>query len=192
MIESYSIEIQNEKGMTLAELLVVLAVIAILAGLAFVGPEFIRSERITGHSRELLADLLRARLDAMVRSAAANSMGFGIRFVDNSSYTIFEFDDCSENSAYDVNGCAGDREEANTTSKTLSTSYELLVNGATPNNNILIFDKLGIPRDNSWALWNGTLRIKHQTDSTLLGRCISISLTRIREGVWNGSNCQVQ
>ncbi len=183
---------KNEKGITLIEQVTVLAIAAILSSLTFVGVGFVRGERIMGISRELLGDLQGIRLDTMIKSVAANSRGFGIRFVDRSSYVIFEFDDCNNNSAYDVNGCDGNREEANTTTRNLEASISLLINNANPANNILIFDKLGIPREGNWELWNngsGTLLVQ-RTGSTYTKRCLSINISRVREGVWDGVNCQ--
>ncbi len=187
---------KNEKGITLIEQVTVLAIVAILSSLTFVGVGFVRGERIIGISRELLRDLQGIRLDTMIKSVAANSRGFGIRFVDNSSYVVFEFDDCNNNSAYDANGCNGNREEANSTTRELNPSISLLINNVYPDNNILIFDKLGIPREDNWALWNngsGTLLVQRTSSGdadTYTTRCVNINMSRIQEGVWDGANCQ--
>lgn len=194
-----TIKIQNEKGVTLIELLVVAAIIIIVSALAFVGPAFLSSDKITGYTRELLGDLQRAREDAMIRSVAANSRGFGVRFLinpappSNPQYVIFEFDDCNGDYNYDSDGCAGDREEANTTTRDLSTNYELLVDGAVPNNDVIIYDYLGIPRAADWGMGIVGFRIrqdpsKYDAGDIVTEKCISVSLNRIREGVWDAGD----
>lgn len=203
-----TIKIQNEKGFTLIELLVVAAIIIIVSALAFVGPAFLSSDKITGYTRELLGDLQRAREDAMIRSVAANSRGFGVRFLinpdppNNPQYVIFEFDDCNGDYTYDSDGCGGGREEANTTTRDLSTNYELLLTSdaafAVPNNDVIIYDYLGIPRAADWGMWiDGFDGFRIRQDPTkydagdiVTEKCISISLNRIREGVWENNDCQ--
>ena len=96
--------LNDKKGITLIEVVIVLAIIAILASLTAVGPGFIRNENISRVSRELLGDLQRARQDAMTRSEAPDSRGFGIRFASNTSYVIFEFSDINTNFQYDGTG----------------------------------------------------------------------------------------
>ncbi len=83
----------GEKGFTIVEILIILIIVSILASLAAIGPEFIRNENIAKASKELLADLQGIRQDAMTTGTSANSMGFGIKFVNSQSYTIFEFND---------------------------------------------------------------------------------------------------
>ncbi len=181
--------LKSNKGVTLIEIIIVLIIISILALLATVGPGFIRNDNISRFSRELYGDLYKARQDAMTQSLSANSLGWGIRFENPTSYTIFEFNDTNpSNFQYD-----GTTEEANITQRTLSSSIEYQINGANPNNDILIYDKLGIPRTDTGTLWPTiTLVIRHQTDNQVQAKCINISTNRIREGLWDGVNCQEQ
>ena len=149
----------GEKGFTIAEILVVLITVSILASLAVIGPEFIRNENIAKASKELLADLQRIRQDAMTTGTSANSMGFGIKFVNAGSYTIFEFNDADGDFQYD-----GTVEEANVMHKYLSSSIVMNKNGATPDNNVLIYDKHGIPRNSDWTFAQMTIAVKHESD----------------------------
>lgn len=180
--------LSNRRGITLIELVIVLAIIAILASLAAVGPGFVRNENISRVSRELLGDLQRARQDAMTRSTAANSLGFGIRFANSTSYTIFEFSD-NGNFQYDGAG-----EEANTDQRNLTSSIVIQINDS-QEYNVLIYDKLGIPArfkvSGERALGNMTLVIRHQSESAR-DKCVTVSFNRIREGLWDGTNCTLQ
>lgn len=180
--------LNDKKGVTLIEVVIVLAIIAILASLAAVGPGFIRNENISRVSRELLGDLQRARQDAMTRSTGANSLGFGIRLANPTSYTIFEFSD-NGNFQYDGAG-----EEANTTIRNLTSSIVIQINNS-PEYNVLIYDKLGIPArfkiTGERALGNMTLVVRHQSESAR-DKCVTVSISRIREGLWDGTNCTLQ
>lgn len=177
----------GEKGFTIVEILVVLIIVSILASLAVIGPEFIRNENIAKASKELLADLQRIRQDAMTTGTSVNSMGFGIKFVNAGSYTIFEFNDADGDFQYDGTG-----EEANVIHKYLSSSIVINKNGATPDNDVLIYDKRGIPRNSDWTFAQMTIAVKHESDSSAQQKCVVVSTSRIREGLWNGSNCQEQ
>jgi Tfp pilus assembly protein FimT len=184
-----AVSLSKEEGVTLIELVIVFTIIAILTVIAVsVGPEFIRNENIARVSRELLGDLQRARQDAMTRSEAANSRGFGIRFENPTRYVIFEFSDTVA-LAFQYNGVA---EEANTTTRNLTSSIELQFNGADPNNDVRIYDKLGVPRDNTWSsVTNTTIVVRHETEPAR-EKCVVISPNRIREGLWVGGNCELQ
>lgn len=177
--------LNNEKGVTLIEVIIVLVIISILASLTAVGPGFIRNDNISRASRELYGDLHKVRQDALTRSSSANSLGWGIRFATPTTYTIFELFKSDDNNNY--------YEEKNPP-RNLSSSIEYQINGVNPNNDVLIFDKLGIPRTDTGTLWPNdiTLVIRHKTDNQVQAKCINISTNRIREGLWDGSNCQEQ
>lgn len=186
-IERNSMTLNSEKGFTLIEILIVLVIISVLASLAAVGPEFIRNENISKTSRELAGDLQRTRQDAMTSGTLVNSMGSGIRFANPTSYTIFEFNDADADFRYDDAG-----EEANTIQRNLSSSIVIDINGANPDNNVLLYDKLGIPRNPEWKLSQMTIVIRHESSSSVRQKCVVVSTNRVREGLWDGSNCQEQ
>ena len=177
----------TETGITLLEVLVTLAIVSILISLSAVGPEFVRNENVTRVSRELAGDIRRIRQDAMTSGGAANSRGFGIRFENSMSYTLFEFNDTDGDSRYSDTG-----EEATTTQRNLASSIVMSIKGVTPNNNVLIYDKLGIPRDSDWLLEQMTIVVKHESSSPVKQKCIVVSTSRVREGLWDGSNCKEQ
>jgi len=164
-----------------------LIIVSLLVSLAAVGPAFVRTENVTKASRELLGDLQRIRQDAMTRRSAANGLGFGIRLIDSKSYTIFEFNDADGDFKYDGAG-----EEAIPTSRALNSSVVINIDGVAPDNKVLIYDKLGIPRSTDWALENLTLVVKHESAADVQQKCVVVSTNRVREGLWDGSSCDEQ
>ncbi len=186
------------------ELMVIIAIIGILAGMSALSMDYIRKERVLSKTKEVLADLQGARMDGMVTGPTATTgsipfmRGGGIRFVNSNSYIIFKFNDCNQDYDYDVDGCSSSREEADSHTITMPTGIELkrVTGGAleSPNNDltkdILIFDRFGQPRQASWAVGNRTLVVMHQTAGHK--KCISISTSRIRQGNWNGTDCVEQ
>jgi prepilin-type N-terminal cleavage/methylation domain-containing protein len=174
-------------GFTLMELMFVMGIMAIIGGFAALSTDMIRRERVAGATRELYADLQKARLDAMTQGGK----GFGIRLESQNSYVIFKFEDCNEDYTYDTNTCTGaTREETNIIKRTLHSSLSLhKTNPSTNvNNDVRIFDRFGSPRQPTWGLGGITILVKNVPDSGLI-KCISISASRIREALWNGSEC---
>ncbi len=173
--------LEGMRGITLVELIVVIAIMAVLMGFASAGVEMIRGARVTGVTQRLLADIQIARIQAMTHDAH----GYGIRFPSSTSYVVFRFDDCNDSNSYNVNTCDGSREEADATVKNLPLSVALKKTNPTSNfnNDILIFDPCGVSRNANWAFGNMTIIVKNDTDQDGM-KCISISATRVREGVW--------
>ncbi len=174
-------------GFTLIELLVVMVLITILAGFTSMGFDLLRRERVTSATRELIADLQRARLDAMT----GDGKGTGIRLVSGGkSYVIFKFEDCNDDYTYDTNTCNGNREEKILSEKKLPDSLVLtktnLFTGV--NDDVRIFDRSGITRWHTWGAGGITIVINSMPDAGLT-KCIAISVNRIREGVWKNSAC---
>lgn len=192
--------LKNE-GVTLIELAVVLTIIAILVVLAAVGSEFIGTDRIRSASRELLSDLQWARQAAMTQgsSAVATQLrGFGIRFESTDVYRIFRFNDTNTNFIYD-----GTSEEAGITDgeasprkRDLYSTIQLKIKSGgvpvDPNNDILIFDRQGIPRQSNWGFSQITFVIQNRNNPGIQAKCVTVSFNRIREGVWSGGNCMEQ
>lgn len=192
----------NEKGMTLPEVIVVAAIIGILAGLTAVSMDLIRKERLSSATSQLLADTQKARLDGMLSSSPTSTTirGAGIRFESSSSYTIFTFNDCNANYNYDATGCSGNApEEMNAVSRALSSSISLsvwigppplpsVVVPVVPSNNVVIFDRSGYPRQNTWDCAEVVVVLQNPALSDM--KCVHVGTNAIREGVWNGTTCQ--
>ena len=169
-------------GVTIVELMVVIAIMAVIMGLASMGADMIQGARLSGVTQQLLADIQFSRARAMTHDAH----GCGIRFQSATSYVVFRFNDCNESNSYDINTCAGHtREEIDTTVKQIPASVVLKKTNPSGNfnNDILIYDPSGISRSATWALGNMTILIKNNADDNGM-QCISISTTRVREGVW--------
>jgi prepilin-type N-terminal cleavage/methylation domain-containing protein len=201
----------SESGFTIAELVVTIGIISILAALAMMSTSYINKERVKSATKELYADLQKARNDAIVTGPTAltpNKLGMGIRLT-SSSYTIFSFNDKNPppngNYAYD-----GTDEEAQPVfTKTLTSNVKLTdsLNGGAlvapiSTQVIVIFDKFGFPRvaTDNWKLINGddvpapvVIGLTYPGVANYT-RCISIGRNRIQEGFWNGttSTCNEQ
>jgi len=175
------------RGVTLIELMLVIAIMAICAGFTSQGMELVRKERVASAARMLYADIQKARVDALTK----DGNGFGIRLVSQHSYVMFKFDDCNNDSNYDSNTCAnGTREETDIMQRELHPSVVLhKTNISTDvNNDVRIFDRNGIPRRSTGGMGGITILVGDNQDAGPI-RCISISTTRIRQGFWKGSEC---
>lgn len=195
-------QMAGQKGFTLTEILLAIAIFGILLTLSYSGMEYVRKHRLQSASRELLSDLQRIRQDAITRGTQTKSggtvisRGFGIRFDSSTSYQLFEFDDCNDSFSYNANTCPGPpanpsaREEIGNRSQNLPSGITVTVGASTaPNSDthIVLFDRNGMPRQPNWSFVGKTYVLR------LAGvdppRCVSISNVRIREGTWNGSGC---
>lgn len=175
------------RGITLLELVVVIGIMAILAGLATFSTDMIRRERVASATRELYADLQKARLDAMTR----DGKGFGIRLESPNSYVMFKFEDCDEDYTYDKDTCTGAaREETRIIKRKLPSGIALSKTNpyTSVNNDVRIFDRFGSPRRENWSMGLITILVRHVPDAGLI-KCVSVSMGRVREAVWNGSKC---
>ncbi|HWR73731.1 MAG TPA: prepilin-type N-terminal cleavage/methylation domain-containing protein [Nitrospirota bacterium] len=184
---------KNEYGFSLLELLTVLAIIGILAAMATLGMDFVRRERVMSASRMLLADLQRMRgqsLTSAPPAAMPTLRGFGVNFISSSSYSTFTFNDSfpppGGNFIYDE---AAEAINARTTA--IPVSVQLTINGAAPDNRILIFDRFGTPRADTWEFGIMTIVLTDPRVATD-ARCIVVSETRIREGNFAGGTCYQQ
>jgi prepilin-type N-terminal cleavage/methylation domain-containing protein len=192
--------VQQTKGVTLIELVVVLAIVALLAALA-VGPGFISTEKARNTSKELLADLQFIRYSAMMPepdAAVSNLRGCGIRFESKNRYRLFRFNDSNQNFLYD-----GVPEEAPLTSgetavrqRDIPAPLDLRVKSgeglADIENAIIIFDHFGMPRQENLGVQQMSIVIQHPDMGEVAKQCITVSYNRIREGEWNGSTCRQQ
>jgi prepilin-type N-terminal cleavage/methylation domain-containing protein len=175
------------QGFTLVELVVVMSIIIIITSFASLSTDLIRRERVAGVSKEIYADLLKTRLDAMTKGGK----GFGIRLESENSYVLFKFNDCNDDYNYDASACdASGREETEVVKKTLN--HGVILHKTDPftsvNNDIRIFDRFGTPRHHTWGMGGITIIVTSQPDAGLV-KCISVSANRIRESLWNGTEC---
>jgi prepilin-type N-terminal cleavage/methylation domain-containing protein len=199
---------EHKNGFSLIELLVVVSVIGILATFAVLGAAVIRKEYVTSRTKEIFADLQKARADAMAGGTRSTDLiqrnihGVGIQFTSPTTYVIFRFNDiipaaatiaASGNYQYDsVN------EQLDPQTVTISASELSIVNGAVltpPANQTIIFDRFGYPRQPDWTQINfPNDMIIAISNPNLAGyiRCIRIQANSIREGFLNGNACNEQ
>jgi len=191
----------QSKGVTLIELVVVLAIVTLLAALAAIGPGFISTEKIRNTTKELLADFQLMRNYAMMqgRDAAASDLrGYGIRFESKNRYRLFRFNDRNQNFSYD-----GAAEESPLTSgetavrqRNIPAPLDLQVKSggglADPENAIVIFDHLGMPRQANLGFQQMSIVIHNPAMGEVAKQCVTVSYNRIREGEWDGSACRQQ
>lgn len=193
----FGFSINNESGITLIELIMVVSIIAIMAGFAALGMDIVHRERVSSATKEMYADLQRSRMDGMVTGATGSLpyiRGAGIRFESPTRYVTFKFNDCNQNYTYEIDGCAGAREESEIRTITMPSSIEIkrldagsLVNPANVTaDDIPIFDKFGMPRTFEWSVISSyIIVVKHQ--SAGYAKCIVIDTNSMREGSWDGS-----
>lgn len=200
-MERYSLKyLKDMEGTSLIELVVVMTVAAILVfALASVGPGFVSTDKVRNTSRELIADLQWIRYAAMTQGADATAprlTGFGVRFESNSRYSLFRFNDINSNFVYDgISEEAPLPGEAAQKNRTVSPPVQIRIKKGNilgnPDNHILIFDHLGIPRQANLGFQQRTIVLRNP-HATGVSKCVSISFNRIREGEWDGIECKEQ
>lgn len=180
---------KNARGFTLLELMTVIAILAIIVGFTPLSMDMIRREQVASATRELIADLQRARIDAMTK----DSRGFGVRF-DSGAYVIFQFNDCNDDYNYDINTCSGNtREEAHETVRVMPTSVVLKKSDTETdfNGDVRIFDRFGSPRWGKTGGLGGITVVVRNNKNANIARCIKLSVNRIIEGRWTGAECKI-
>jgi prepilin-type N-terminal cleavage/methylation domain-containing protein len=190
----------NSKGITLVELVIVLAIITIVTAVAAVGSGFIGTERIKSTSRELLADLQYLRQSAMTQgpdNTATALRGFGIRFESANSYHLFRFNDGNSNFMYDdTSEEAALPGESAPRTKYIPVQLKLRIKVGNrledPRDKVMIFDHHGIPREKQMGFQLMSIVIEDPNLLDAPRKCVSTSFTRIREGVWDEQDCLEQ
>lgn len=151
----------SSRGVTLVELIVVVAIISTLLAIAFSFQGWIRRYNIERTMREIHADLLRARQIALSENRVV-CVTFG-----SNSYTIRKDAD----PAPDGDGDCNDTGDSIILQRNLS--YELKNNLE----NAFTFQRNGLAHP------NGHLRIEEEAYLN----CVNIFSTRLNLGAWNGS-----
>lgn len=169
----------NRTGVTLVELIIVLAIIGIIVLFATIDTAwFQRDARVTEARDRLLADIE----DVKLKSLAQVPHGIVVTGGNNTSYTVVQLEDfrCSITTTTacltdaDCTGGAGTcsvtgnfKRDTGEATSTLST-YNLPTNVRVSwnNNNVaeLWFDRKGVPRSNLWGLGPGTFAIWYDAD----------------------------
>jgi len=193
----------GQKGVTFVEVIMSIAITAILLTIAVQSVSFYQRHELRSASKQLLGELQRVRFNAMTKRTPDNagpplirSHGFGFQFVGTApqytGYQMFEFNDCNNNYQYDVAGCSGGAERLVLVGGfNFPPSVFVSLNGAAPGDtDLILYDELGLPRASTWALGGRTYLLAHaHLDGGAPSRCVVISTTRIREGGWNGARC---
>lgn len=184
--------LKRESGVTLIELLVAMIIIGIMSSLAYLSMDYVRRERLSSATRELVADIQQARVDALISSSTGTmGMGSGIRFVPSSSYILFAFNDANLSFAYDGTG-----EEANPKTRTISSQLSLQIQNTPgdPNYTVLMYDRTGMPKryKADGTSIAGDMVIVLSDGTTNNTKCISVTTNAIREGVLSGTTCVQQ
>ncbi len=186
--------VHNARGFSLIEVLVTLTLLGIMAAITAMGYSYVLRHQIVAASQRLFGDLQKLRQDAMtqgVQGAGLIRRGFGIRFDPNgwpaggSQYILFQFNDVNNDFVYD-----GDTEELNPTPIYVPSSVTISdPDGVTlMDTDVLIYDSFGIARNVTWGLPSIDTMVLKRTGVTQM-RCIVVSLTRLREGPWDGTTC---
>jgi prepilin-type N-terminal cleavage/methylation domain-containing protein len=192
--------IRNYRGITLIELVIVLVIISVIATIVTISTSFIGTERIQNTSKNILGDLQWLRQSALTQgpdSMAPRLAGFGIRFESASVYHIFRFNDSNRNFSYDGTGEeAALSGEAAIRKIDIQKPIEMKIKKGTtlvdPDNSIVIFDHHGLPRQAQMGFQTMSIIIQNPDDGDSQKKCISIYFNRIREGIWDGKDCQEQ
>lgn len=184
-------DLLREKGFTLVELLIVMLILGVLSTLAYFNMDFYRKARVDSRAKELYSDLQRARGDAITQGAIVTGVtitarGMGLQVASSTSYKLFVFSDNNNNYVYDAT-----TEQAATSTRNLpGGQLSIVANSPTPVGftDTIIFDRFGFPRQADWQVATQvTLRLSDTNLKVTYARCINITKSRIREGIWSGT-----
>lgn len=183
-----------QAGFSIVELLVVIVLLAVLATIGTMSLDGWHKSRLASASAELLADLQTVRMNALTTSSPppAQSRGFGLRFLSNTSYTVFEFigdgDVLYEGLTEENNGRQKIVPNGITIESGTSGTPLINLNGGI-DESVLIYDKRGIGRKYNWSSVSArTFVVRHaKLDQA---RCVSVSSVRIREGMWDDATSE--
>ena len=118
-------------------------------------------------------------------------------FQSANAYHIFRFNDSNRNFSYDGTGEeAALSGEAAIRTRDVPKPLEMKIKKdatlVNPDNSILSFDHHGLPRQAKMGFQILSIVIQNPDDNASQKKCISIYFNRIREGIWDGKDCQEQ
>jgi prepilin-type N-terminal cleavage/methylation domain-containing protein len=175
--------IKKAAGFTLLELLLAISIIGVLTGLVALNMQGdIKKSRLKEATTQFYSDLKKCRVDAMTKPSGAATRGFGFNIVNATTYQIFEFNDVTRPS-YTYTAAS---ETLNPVTVTVPNGVQVRRQSGTLTDPFL-FDRRGWLRGADWSTVSGGTYILELTGA--IPRCIVLSTSQIRQGVWNGTTC---